>query len=280
MIEPTATVSVARWRDADGVYACYLNVGGRCVLIADEPRRLVDEHFQSIVPADSNPALARMTHAQLLPDGGAAMAYARAEPGEKNVLVLDCSGAFQTSFAAGDGINQFLLDGQGRFWAGYFDEGVFSGDPIPSNGLARFSQDGRLEFGLAEHLGSAGPDVDDCYALTLDRQDRAWICAYSNFFLGYVDGQSFHQVMVKAPVQGARGLLVGERHVALIGGYKQTGLATVIELAGLTHRHIQLVTETGASLEVRRVSCWADMAVCWSAQGVYRFGLNDLVQIG
>lgn len=280
MIEPTTTVSVTRWRDAAGIYACYLNVGGRCVFITESPRELVDENFQSIVPANSNPALAWMTHAQLLPNGGAAIAYAKAASGEENVHVLDRSGAPQASFSAGDGLSQFLVDGQGRFWTGYFDEGVFSGDRISSNGLARFSPGGKYEFGLAEDLEPAGPTVDDCYALTLDREDRAWICPYSDFFLGYVDGQLFHQVMAEVPIRGASGLLVGERHVGVIGGYKQAGLATVIELTGLSHHIVQLLTETGAPLDVRRISCWADMAVCWSPQGVYRFSLDDLIKIG
>lgn len=186
----------------------------------------------SLTPLALNPVIETfcpVSEAQRLPDGGIALVIPRAETGEPNLFVYDGSRNLQFAFPVGDGVNHMTVDRQGRFWIGYFDEGIFSEDPLSSQGLVAFAPDGKPCFGLHDNDAGA-PYVSDCYALTLDAAGKAWFCAYDTFELGYIDGETYRRVTTDTPAPGAKGLLVDDRYIAYLGGYDMPDEVTVFDM--------------------------------------------------
>src|SRR5690349_20924779 len=75
------------------------------------------------------------SHVALLPGGEFLVVQARTErrpfePVPDNAQVFDATGRTLRTFALGDGIQHLAVDEPGTIWVGYFDEGIYSGDPL------------------------------------------------------------------------------------------------------------------------------------------------------
>ena len=168
-------------------------------------------------------------HAQLMPDGRVLLvgsrAYFRDGEGEHNALLFTPGEATVTSFCIGDGVSSVQVDGVGRIWAGYFDEGVFgnfgwghpdSAPPLGRSGLVCWSDTGERLYEFVPPDG-CGP-IDDCYALNVDA-NGAWVCYYSDFPIVSV-GADFTTRGWLGDTGGAHSIAVGSAgRAALIGGY-------------------------------------------------------------
>jgi hypothetical protein len=264
------------WKQADGFDNISLSANGECLLLQMERAVVRNQDGREIDLAWPEPRPRFISHAQRLPDGGLAVASCRALPNEPNLFLFDAGGQFRKSIAVGDAINHFLIDGLGRFWFGYFDEGIFNSELVNAAGIACFDPDGRCVLGAS--VGEpVWPFIADCYAMTLDTDNRAWICTYTDFPLGYIENGRYQPVMETAPTHGAGNILVDETHVALVGGYDRRHAVTLIDRSDFSWRQIDLLTDQREPLVLKSVACRADLAVCYDGKGLFRFTLADLV---
>ncbi len=306
---PTRTIRLQPWLKASNVEACFPTQREGLLILKDRGRTLLDQKL-SVIPLQNRPPDGSfwMTHAQRLPDGGYALASSRSRVGEKNLHLFDDLGRFQTSFAIGDGIEHLAVDGRGRIWVGYFDEGIFGGDPLSSHGLSRFDQSGKLEYQWDYEKNG---QIADCDALTLDEKGRAWVCPYSRNFVAIITDDEVRIILPEAPVSIISGLLTGAGHVAFLGGIDFHGVGdkngvlihvgpvgsrveqlpkvgaeptdkesvvTIVALQTGVRTQVQVLDESSAPIPFRnRVSCRAGTAVCWKGDHIYRFTLESLL---
>lgn len=289
--------------------ACFSTQREGALILKDRGRTLLNEKL-SIVHLQNRPLNGSFwtTHVQRLPDGGYALASSRSKVGEKNLHLFDDLGKFRTSFPIGDGVEHMAVDRKGRIWVGYFDEGIFGGDPLSSHGLSRFGQSGQLEY---QWNDSANGPIDDCDTLTLDENDRAWVCPYSRYFVAAIDGSDAHILLPTSPVSIISGLLTGATHVGLLGGTDFYGVGnkngvvihvgpegsrieqlpkvgpdptdkesvvTIVDLTTGARTQVQVLDQDSRPIHFRhKVSCRAGTAICWNADRLYRFTLQSLL---
>lgn len=306
---PTRTVRLQPWLRAGNVEACFLTQRQGALMLKDRGKTLLNDSL-SVIRLKGRPDDGSFwtTHAQRLPDGGYALASARSKVGEKNLQLFDDSGSFRTSFAIGDGIEHMTVDGRGRIWVGYFDEGIYGGDPLSSHGLSRFDQHGNLEYQW-DYIKN-GP-IDDCDTLTVDENSAAWICPYTRYFVAVIQDSGVRIVLPESPVSIISGLLTGRTHVGFLGGTdfhgvgdkngvlihvspegsrieelpkvgpdptEKESIVTMVSLKAGERTQVQILDENSTPITFRnRVSCRAGEAVCWTGEHVYRFSLESLL---
>ncbi len=278
MLPTGPSLALSPWIRAKGLMAAFPCMNDDTLLLTRDTSQVLDQTLKPIPLALDDDTRRVITQAQRLPDGGIALAHARARLGEPNVLTFEPSGVSRFSFPVGDGVHQFAVDRQGRFWVGYFDEGIYGEDPLSGQGLGAFSPDGTPWFGLRDDAPDA-PHIDDCYALTLDSADRAWFCAYHTFELGYVAERNYRRITTDPIAPGAKGLIVSDRHVAYIGSYDTPDAAIVFDPQTWETRVIPITTDRGRPLNLSSVMCRGDLALCVDAEGVFRFTLTDLLRL-
>ena len=151
-------------------------------------------------------ALASGCAFEMFPDGRIVLAHfpeRRDDNKTRNAAILAPDGAIYVRFHIGYGHEDIQVCPNGRIWVSYFDEGVYSGGEIPSNGLVAFDERGRLVWENRQRTL-----IDDCYALNVSSAG-VWFCAYSSFDLCQVmaDGEvSVHQnSVVGAPAFALEG---------------------------------------------------------------------------
>ena len=156
----------------------------------------------------------------LLPDGNFLLVQSRCvrrpfEPAPVNAQVFNASGQALRSFRIGDGVHHLAIDEPGTIWVGYFDEGVFGGDPLSAGGLARFDEYGRQ---LWTYRPASGFDhIADCYALNVSAR-TTWAYYYTGFPLVRITDTEVRS-FPPGPVRGARGVLIHDDVVVFIGAY-------------------------------------------------------------
>ncbi len=189
---------------------------------------------------------------QPAPDGSVLLVGARARyadgQAEENAWLISPGGSIVSSFCAGDGIQSVQVDGSGRVWVGYFDEGVFgnfgwgsadSPPPLGQPGLVCWSITGERLYDYSPPPGF-GP-IDDCYAMSVGG-DELWTCYYSDFPVVRV-GRGFSVTGWTCGISGAHAMAVGDDgRVGLIGGYH-----------GLSDRLV--VAELGDGETTRSTTC-------------------------
>lgn len=168
------------------------------------------------VPAGHWPKVDRLADGRWL-----VVASGWAAPTENNARLYAADGTPAGAFAMGDGIAHIRCAADSTMWAGYFDEGIFSGpnkdgsEPISSSGIARFGPDGSVLWKFNGEARANLP-IDDCYALALDG-NALWCCPYAGFPIVRVEcGVVGHW---RNEVAGAKALAVDGDHVLLAGGY-------------------------------------------------------------
>lgn len=151
----------------------------------------------------------------------AVLVDSRTSESRKNGFIIDASGKTLTVFYAGDGIADVLTSGE-HIVVTYFDEGVYSGGELESNGVAVFNRRGGLEFGYQSQFGKLAADVSDCYAASWDAGGRLLFFPYTDFPLVSIDLKSREQRIDRTPaeVAGAHAISpIGDR-ILFVGPYK------------------------------------------------------------
>ena len=306
---PTRTIQLQPWLATTDIEACFPTQREGVLILKDRGKTLLNEKL-SIVRLQNRPSdgMFWTTHVQQLPDGGYAMASSRSKVGEKNLHLFDDLGKFRASFPIGDGVEHMAVDRKGRIWVGYFDEGIFGGDPLSSHGLSRFGQSGELEYQW--DFRANGP-IDDCDALTLDEKDRAWVCPYSRYFVAAVDDNDAQILLPTSPVSIISGFLTSTTHLGLLGGTDFHGVGdkngvvihvgpkgnrieqlpkvgpdptdkesvvTIVALNTGERVQVQVLDQNSKPISFRnKVSCRAGTAICWNGDQLYRFTLQSLL---
>ena len=112
---------------------------------------------------------------------------------DKNAVVFGPDGAEMSRFLLGDGIEELAIDGQGRIWVAYSDDGIWGNfgwgwgtPPVGESGLVCFSRDGEKlwEFAATGPYGSS-TGIDNIYALNV-HQSRVLAYYYPEFLLAEV----------------------------------------------------------------------------------------------
>lgn len=199
----------------------------------------------------------------VLPDGSVLLVQSRCVrrpfvPVRDNAQVFDASGQALRSFKIGDGVQHLAVDEPGTIWVGYFDEGIYSGDPLSAGGLVRFDEYGRQ---LWTYRPPSGFDhIAACYALNVSAR-TVWAYYYTGFPLVRITDTATTP-FPSGPVRGARGVLVHGSVVVFIGGYGKPHQltecllrdGTIVERgpAALTpQQKINLVSTRGSRLYIR-----------------------------
>lgn len=165
---------------------------------------------------------------QPLEGGGLLIVEARRLGEPENAWMFDAEGRLIRRFAVGDGVMHALVDSAGQVWIGYFDEGTVGGGPLSEAGLNRFDL-GTGQRSWTFPMAARHPRIFDCYALNVAGYE-AW--AY------YLDGE-FNLIQVRhdgrierweTTVRGAKGVVVSEAGVLLVGTYDQPWAATLWQL--------------------------------------------------
>ncbi|WP_238006318.1 hypothetical protein KZZ52_36140 [Dactylosporangium sp. AC04546] len=212
----------------------------------------------------------------LLPDGSFLLVQSRCvhrsfKPVPDNAQVFNASGQALRSFRIGDGVEHLAVDEPGTIWVGYFDEGIYSGDPLSAGGLARFDEYGRQ---LWTYWPPSGFDhIATCYALNVGAR-TAWAYYYTGFPLVRITDTEVRPFPA-GPVRGARAVLIHDNVVIFIGGYGAPHQLTECRLhdgtivehgsATLTPlKKINVVSTRGSRLYVRSAHSvfQADVADC------------------
>ncbi|WP_410658860.1 hypothetical protein [Amycolatopsis sp. lyj-112] len=164
---------------------------------------------------------------QPMPDGHLLLVGSRArwrpEGADRNAILYDSAGNAVAEATLGDGIQHVMTTGEGKIWAGYFDEGVYGNygwgfegpEPLGAAGLVRYTPELRRDWSFPlNHEQFDG--IDDCYALNVDGE-TAWVCYYADFPVARIrDG------VVKFwenDVAGAKAIAVADDVIAFCGGY-------------------------------------------------------------
>lgn len=253
---------------------------------------------------------------QRFADGRWLMVEARTSDIVPNAFVFGPDGSFSHSFYVGDGIETVLVDRSDRIWVGYFDEGIFGGgEPISlprrlrfgPQGLVRVDGHGVMEFGFNDAVFGRNPSdteepepldlstltaeeanalysdprytrqIGDIYALTIDDEDRIWLCPYSGFYVASIDNDIVDFVLDSAPSAGASAMCVGPNHFVFFGGYDRDCMVTVVERASQRLRLIQLRDQKGAPLPLQLVATRGGTVIAIADDRLYRLDLDILL---
>lgn len=184
----------------------------------DSNRRLVTTQVggevAAVVPIRDSIEV-RYPRLQPLPDGHILIADSRWRSGSPaNAWVYSGDGTLLTAGGLGDAIEHLLVDANGEVWVGYFDEGVFGGYKHSDHGLARFTTD--LQATWTYPFDAEFGDISDCYVLNVDGE-VAWAYYYTNFPIVRIEQDVIGGWATN--VAGAKGLLVRDTTVALVGTY-------------------------------------------------------------
>lgn len=119
-----------------------------------------------------------------------------------NAYIFNFDGELQTSFLAGDGIEDILIHNN-KIVVTYFDEGVFGQDGPNNNGLSVFSFDGKFQFGFNE--SADGLHIVDCYCICKHNRNKILFYAYDLFNVIELNLDNFGWKEFKTPAdfQGA-----------------------------------------------------------------------------
>ena len=156
----------------------------------------------------------------MFPDGRVLLAGSRADfrsrdDFDRNGIVVD--GGACRHILLGDGIEHLQIDGAGRIWVGYFDEGIFGNsgwsNPVGAPGLVVFNDLGSVLW------RNGGIDMADCYALNV-AADAAWVCAYADFQLCRLDAD-FGLSLRDPGLSGCRGVAVHGDRALFSGQYDE-----------------------------------------------------------
>lgn len=164
------------------------------------------------------------------PDGRWAVGKPR-NHGKSNVQIVNRHVATDRRLFLGDSIEHIQIDGRGRIWVGWYDEGVIGNQrwrvpghewPPSSYGIGAFSDRG-------EHLACAqSVYICDCYALNVF-QDEAWSCPYTDFPIwSSRNGKELHW---QTSLRGPSAIAVRFPYVVAAGGYRaEKRRAVLLEL--------------------------------------------------
>jgi hypothetical protein len=122
------------------------------------------------------------------------------EIGNVNAWVVDVhDGSILNCFSVGDGVQDVVVL-EDFIVVSYFDEGVYSDNPISNEGISVFDLNGTFQWGYQTDVADPVM-IDDCYAVCKIGQNRVTFCAYADFVLVELDLVTRQQIIFSVPKQ-------------------------------------------------------------------------------
>lgn len=129
------------------------------------------------------------------------------DEGDINAWVVNVwDGTILNKFSVGDGVNNVVVL-EDFIVVGYFDEGVYSDNPLSNEGVSVFDRNGVFQWGYTSSV--ADPVlIDDCYAICKIGRNAVSFCAYSDFKLVELDVTARQQAVTTIPeeLEGANAI--------------------------------------------------------------------------
>ena len=182
----------------------------------------------------------------------------RCAPDEKNAHVFagrDGEAPLR-SWHAGDGIEDVQVAPNKQIWVSYFDEGVFGGTPMESNGLVCFGAEGELIFEFRKDcpaLPAACEGMADCYALNVVSNRDTWLFYYTEFPLVHLRDLRFKEFFAPPrEMVGSHAFAVCDTRRLFVGGYQFRGRLFWRDEANKSQVEIEVEDENGAAVNLAR----------------------------
>lgn len=128
----------------------------------------------------------RFPQIRLLTEGRFLVADSRTNA-SVNAFIYDLNGQLQTSFLAGDGIEDILIL-KDKIVFSYFDQGVFGKDGPNNEGLTVFDFNGNFLYGFNNASGGL---IADCYAICKLDNNKILCYPYTDFPLIELDTATY-----------------------------------------------------------------------------------------
>jgi hypothetical protein len=200
----------------------------------------------------------------LFPDGRVLMVAPRCSwraegDYDLNGVVFDPATGRADRFLLGDGINDAQVDGLGRIWVAYSDEGQFGNygwghpgpEPVGARGVVCFSDAGEKLWEFPE-----GTSMADCYAMNV-WNDEVSVCFYTDFPLVHLS-RDFTMTEWSGGPHGSHHLAIAGSQVLFTGGYDDPAevgyLGTLQEDGRIRLRKVRLCLPDGSGLPTARRS--------------------------
>lgn len=192
---------------------------------------------------------------------------------EQNAVILAPDGAELVRFHTGYGYEDIQIGQDSRIWVSYFDEGVFSGGDLPSNGLNAFSDAGKLVW-----QNDQTHRIDDCYALNVS-QEGVWYCAYRDFDLRSI-GRDGETTSRRSPISGAHAFAIHNNRVLFANQYREAPaiahLASLTDKAVSAPQQVRLVLEDEQEIMRHCIKMRGGFVHAFSSDAWYRGHLSEL----
>jgi hypothetical protein len=158
-------------------------------------------------------------------------------------------GSVKTEFHIGEAMH-IQADMQGQFWAGYSDEGIYSGrSPLGGSGLICFDTDGRVQWDFLPPVGF--DPISECYVLNCTN-DAVWVCYYTDFPIMRIDSD-FRVTAWTTDLSGPSQMAVHGDRLLVYGGYRENAndcwLLHLREYAAERIARVQLCLPPDVSLD-------------------------------
>ncbi|MEU6076043.1 hypothetical protein [Micromonospora sp. NPDC047074] len=223
-----------------------------------------------------------------MPTGPAATTVAELEAQiPHNARIVDADGSTRTTFHAGDGIGQLMVDQAGNIWISYFDEAsVCAPHPVRQDrtqpphrtsmsmpGLIRWTATGDAAWYATQDRNGPASWVD-CYALNVGTH-RTWAYPYQGFPLVEIDQDGVRCVR-RTPVRSAGGVIVAGERVAFVGGQghgPQAAGRYLVTFSRIIDGPVEATTTAPLLLSTgHRPTTWARRTVCRDNRMWMQFG--------
>ena len=198
----------------------------------------------------------------------------RSDDEEKTAVILGPDGTERTLFHIGYGFEDIQAGSDGRIWVSYFDEGVYSGGLLPSEGLVAFDDTGDVVWRNERRV-----EISDCYALNVSAEG-VWFCPYTDFELCRVedDGSVTRR---ENPIHGAGAFAIHAGHVLFGHQYREPPgtihLATIGDKRVGNPEVMQIAPEDGTVIPPHGVYMRGGVVHIFAGESWYRGHLSEIL---
>ena len=189
---------------------------------------------------------------------------------DQNATVFDMEGRPQSSFHAGDGIEDVQTSDKDDIWISYFDEGVFGDLSLGKAGLVCLDRHGNILFQYND------PSMADCYALNVCSAKETWLYYYTDFPLVRLVDHQPAGIWRNLPVHGSHSFAVGHDRVLFCGSYDKRDHLFLLSLGAMSVVEIEVLDRLGEPLKGFRGIGRRSVLHLGTAEELYRLDLNDL----
>jgi hypothetical protein len=194
-----------------------------------------------------------------------------------NDAVYSPAGKLKRTLEFGYGIEDIQTTSNGVIWTSYFDEGVFSYDPVSQTGLNAWDKTGDRLYAYAPVEGT--DYIADCYALNVASDKETWFYYYTAFqIVKLVDFQIAQ--FWDCPIKGCHNFAVSDDYVLMQAGYntKKSILHLVRLHDSAVVANYQMQDEQGRPLEVTFLTtARGGFLYCIEGTACYRVDIDDLI---